>query len=203
VIVRIDSVQTVCYYTKGRNTVFESCFVGLHIDAEGQAANDDDVGKSFVQLFYETMDKVASVLGALTCADDADDVLGFQVDVTELKENRWGIGTIEEAFGVSILAIDQRLDVMCFDKLEFALGIVKETCILTSIDNHLTDSACLEEKGRVGIEDGFGRAEGIDEVACSNGAYATDSVQNQKRDEGVHGFVGIMAAIDGCDGDAF
>ena len=40
--------------------------------------------------------------------DDADDVLGFQVDVTELKENRWGIGTIEEAFGVSILSIDQR-----------------------------------------------------------------------------------------------
>ena len=148
------------------------------------------------------MDKVSSVLGALTCADNADDVFSLKVDVAELEKNCWGIGAIEKTFGVSLLAIDQRLDVMCFDKLEFALGIVKETCILTSIDNHLTDSACLEEKGRVGIEDGFGRAEGIDEVACSNGAHATDSVQDEKRDEGVHVFVGVMAAIDGCDWDA-
>ena len=92
---------------------------------------------------------------------------------------------------------------MCFDKLEFALGIVEKTCILTTIKHHLADCTCLEEKGRVGIEDGFGRAEGIDEVARSNGAHATYSVQDEEGDERKHGFVGIMAAIDGCDGDAF
>ena len=176
--------------------------MGLHIDAEGQAADDDKVGESIVQFFYKTMDKVASVLGALTCADDADDVLGFQVDVTELKENRWGIGAIEEAFGVSLLAIDKRLDVMSFDKLEFALGIVEKTRVLAAIKNHLTDSTSLKEKGGVGIEDGFGRTEGINEVTGSDGTYATDGVKDEKRDEGVHVFVGVMAAIDGCDWDA-
>ena len=146
------------------------------------------------------MDKVATVLGALACSNNADDVFGLEVDVTEFEKNCRGIGTIKKAFGVSILAIDQRLDVMCFDKLEFALGIVKETCILTSIKHHLTDSACLEEKGRVGIKNSFGRAEGIDEVSGSDGSNATDSVQDQEGDEGVHVF-GVIAAIDGCDWD--
>ena len=65
---------------------------------------------------------------------------------------------------------------MCFDKFDFTLGIVEETFVFTAIENHLTDGTCLEEKGRVGIKDGFGRAEGIDEVSGSDGAYTTDSV---------------------------
>jgi hypothetical protein len=59
----------------------------------------------------------------------------------------------------------------------------------------------LEEKGWVGIEDIFGRTEGIDEVACSDGAYATDGVKDEKRNEGVHAFDRVMAARDGCDWD--
>lgn len=73
---------------------------------------------------------------------------------------------------------------MCFVKIEFTLGIVEETFVFTAIENHLTDGTCLEEKGGVGIKDSFGRAEGIDEVSCSDGANATDSVQHQKGDEG-------------------
>ena len=91
---------------------------------------------------------------------------------------------------------------MCFNKVEFTLGIVEETCVLTSIKYHLTDCSSLEEKGGVGIEDSFGRTEGIDEVACSDGAYATDGIEDEKRNEGVHVFVGGIAAIDGCDKDA-
>ena len=73
---------------------------------------------------------------------------------------------------------------MCFDKFDFTLGIVEETFVFTAIENHLTDGTCLEEKGRVGIKDGFGRAEGIDEVSGSDGSNATDSVQDQEGDEG-------------------
>ena len=73
---------------------------------------------------------------------------------------------------------------MCFNKVEFTPGIVEETCVFTTIENHLTDGTCLEEKGRVGIKDGFGRAEGIDEVSGSDGSNATDSVQDQEGDEG-------------------
>jgi hypothetical protein len=202
VIVWVDTVEAMCNYAEGRNIVFESSFVSFHVDAKGQATDDDKVGESIVQFFYKTMDKVASVLGALTCADNADDMFSLKVDVAELEKNCWGIGAIEKTFGVSLLAIDKRLDVMSFDKLEFALGIVDETCVLTAIKHHLADGTCLEEKGRVGIKNGFGRTKGLNEVTGSDGTYATDSVQNQKRDEGVHVFVGVMAAIDGCDWDA-
>ena len=91
---------------------------------------------------------------------------------------------------------------MCFDKFKFTLGIVEETFIFATIEYHLTDGTCLEEKGRVGIKNGFGRTEGINEVTCSDGAYATDGVKDEKRDEGVYAFDRVMAARDGCDWDA-
>jgi hypothetical protein len=147
------------------------------------------------------MDKVATVLGALACSNNADDVFGLEVDVTEFEKNCRGIGTIKKAFGVSLLAINKRLNVMCFNKVEFTPGIVEKTCVFTTIENHLTDGTCLEEKGRVGIKNGFGRTEGINEVTCSDGAYATDGVKDKKRDEGVHAFDRVMAARDGCDWD--
>ena len=91
---------------------------------------------------------------------------------------------------------------MCFNKVEFTPGIVEKTCVFTTIENHLTDGTCLEEKGRVGIKNGFGRTEGINEVTCSNGAYATEGVKDEKRDEVVHAFDRVMTARDGCDWDA-
>ena len=52
------------------------------------------------------MDDVAAILGALACADNADDVTGLKVDVAELEYYGWSIGACEEAFRVSHLTID-------------------------------------------------------------------------------------------------
>ena len=52
------------------------------------------------------MDKVATILGALACPNNADDVFGLEVDVTEFEENGRGIRTIKKASGVSLLAIN-------------------------------------------------------------------------------------------------
>ena len=67
---------------------------------------------------------------------------------------------------------------MRFDKVEFASCIVKELRVRSAFKDHLTDSAGLLEEGGLGVEDGFGRAKGINEVASSDRAYATDGVQN-------------------------
>ena len=179
VIVGIDAVQTVSHYSESWNAVFESGFVGLHIDAKRQTTDDDQVGKYFVQIVYETMHHVASVLCALSCADNAEDVLRFEVDVTKLEKNGGSIRTTHEALWVTFLAIDERLDVMGFDEGKFTFGIDAVLRVVTAIDDHLADSTCLEKKAGVGIEDSFGAAECIDEMTGSDGAYATDGVQNK------------------------
>ena len=67
---------------------------------------------------------------------------------------------------------------MCLDELDFALCIVEETCVLATIENHLTSNSGLEQNRWICIEDSFGRAEGFDEVASSDGAYAADSAED-------------------------
>lgn len=132
-----------------------------------------------MQFANEAMYHVASILGALACANDAEDVLGFEVDVTKLEKYGGSIRTAHEALWITILTIDERLDAMGFDEGKFTFGIDAVLRVVTAIDDHLSDSACLEKKAGVGIEDSFGAAECIDEMTGSDGAYATDGVQNK------------------------
>ena len=156
VVVGVDAVEAVGYDAEGRDAVFEGCLVRLDIDAEGQSADDDDVGERLVQLLHETMNDVAAVLRALACADNADDVFGLEVNVAKLEEDSRGIGTAEEALGIALLTIDERPDVVGFDEVEFATGVVEELGVLTAIDDPLADSTGLLEQGGLGLEDGFG-----------------------------------------------
>ena len=65
-----------------------------------------------------------------------------------------------------------------FDEVEFASCIIEKFGVRSAFKDHLTDSAGLLENGGLGVEDGFGRAKGINEVASSDRAYATDGVQD-------------------------
>ena len=140
-----------------------------------------------MQVVNEAMYHVASILGALACANDAEDVLGFEVDVTKLEKYGGSIRTAHEALWITILTIDKGLNMMCFDKCEFAFGIDLVLRVVTAIDDHLSDSARLEKKTGVGIEDSFGAAECIDEMTGSDGTYATDGVQNEEGKKWGHG----------------
>ena len=140
-----------------------------------------------MQFANEAMYHIASILSALACADDAENVLGFEVDVTKLEKYGGSIWTTHEALWITILTIYERLNMMSFDKCEFAFGIDLVLRVVTAIDDHLSDSACLEKKAGVGIEDSFGAAECIDEMTGSDGTYATDGVQNEDGKKWGHG----------------
>ena len=71
---------------------------------------------------------------------------------------------------------------MGFDEGDFAFGIDAVLRVVAAIDDHLTDSSGLEKMAGVGIENSFGATEGIDEMTGSDGAYATDGVQNENGD---------------------
>lgn len=140
-----------------------------------------------MQFANEAMCHISSILSALACADDAENVLGFEVDVTKLEKYGGSIWTTQEALWIAILTIDEGLNMMCFDKSEFAFGIDLVLRVVTAIDDHLSDSARLEKKAGVGIEDSFGAAECIDEMTGSDGTYATDGVQNEEGKKWGHG----------------
>ena len=156
VVVGVDAVEAVSDHAEGRDAIFEGCLMRLDVDAQGQSADDDDVGERFMQFLHETMDDVATILRALACADNADDMFGLEVDIAELEEDCGGIGTTEEALGVAFLSIDEWLDVVGFDEVEFASGVVEELGVLSTIEDHLTDGTGLQEQVGFGIKDGFG-----------------------------------------------
>jgi len=111
---------------------------------------------------------------------------GVEVDVAELEEQGGGIGATDETSWIALLAEDEGLDVVGLYEFELAFCIVAKLRIRTAIDDHLSDGTCLQEEGRVRTEYGFGRAEGLDEVASPDGAYAADGVQDENGEEGRH-----------------
>ena len=52
--------------------------MSLYVNAQCQARDDDNVWQCLMQLCHETLHVVASILAALSGANDAHDVLGIQ-----------------------------------------------------------------------------------------------------------------------------
>ena len=60
-----------------------------------------------MQFVNEAMYHIASILSALASADDTENVLGFEVDVTKLEKYGGSIWTTHEALWITILTIDK------------------------------------------------------------------------------------------------
>ena len=115
-------VQSVCQDAYGGESLVEGCPVGVHVDAVGEAADDEHIGTGFPQVMHEAAAEVLAVGGYLTCAHHADDVGGVEVGRAEIVEQDGSVGAVAQPLGIGLVVQSEGSDVVLLAELPLLLG---------------------------------------------------------------------------------
>lgn len=65
--------------------------MGMDVDAVGQSAYDDCIGKQLFQFFHETETKPFAVLSGMACAYQTDEMQAVEVGIASVEQDERGI----------------------------------------------------------------------------------------------------------------